>query len=66
MAGDAKLRGGDLKVGDEREQVVVENLGRTQVVQYAGASPETSTRSTRTRASRPGRRATPRSSRTAC
>jgi acyl dehydratase len=28
----------DLSVGDEREAVVVEKLGRTQIVQYAGAS----------------------------
>ena len=28
----------DIAVGDQREAVVVENLGRTQIVQYAGAS----------------------------
>lgn len=28
----------ELAVGDQREAVVVENLGRTQIVQYAGAS----------------------------
>jgi acyl dehydratase len=33
-----KLSCDDLSVGDEREAVVVENLGRTQIVQYAGAS----------------------------
>lgn len=33
-----KLRAGDLKAGDARESVVVENLSRTQIVQYAGAS----------------------------
>jgi len=33
-----KLSCGDLSVGDEREAVVVENLSRTQIVQYAGAS----------------------------
>ena len=33
-----KLCCADLTVGSEREQVVVENLTRTQIVQYAGAS----------------------------
>ena len=33
-----KLSCDDLSVGDEREAVVVEKLGRTQIVQYAGAS----------------------------
>ena len=33
-----KLSCEDLSVGDEREAVVVENLTRTQIVQYAGAS----------------------------
>jgi acyl dehydratase len=33
-----KLRCDDLSVGDQREAVVVENLSRTQIVQYAGAS----------------------------
>ena len=33
-----KLSCEDLSVGDEREAVVVENLSRTQIVQYAGAS----------------------------
>jgi acyl dehydratase len=32
------LRRGDVKVGSVHEQVVVENLTRTQIVQYAGAS----------------------------
>lgn len=32
------LRASQLKVGDTREEVVVENLSRTQLVQYAGAS----------------------------
>ena len=36
--GHPKLTGEALTVGDEREQVVVENLSRTQIVQYAGAS----------------------------
>jgi acyl dehydratase len=36
--GHPKLTGEALAVGDEREQVVVENLSRTQIVQYAGAS----------------------------
>ena len=34
MAGNAKLKARDLKVGDKREAVVVENLSRTQIVQY--------------------------------
>jgi len=33
-----RMRCSQLQVGDEREQVVVENLSRTQIVQYAGAS----------------------------
>jgi acyl dehydratase len=32
------LRASELKVGDEREMVLVDNLTRTQIVQYAGAS----------------------------
>ena len=32
------LCAGDLKPGDVHEQVVVDNLTRTQIVQYAGAS----------------------------
>jgi len=32
------LQAGKLKVGDTHEEVVVENLTRTQIVQYAGAS----------------------------
>ena len=32
------LRTSDLKVGDTRTAVVVDNLSRTQIVQYAGAS----------------------------
>ena len=32
------LRASELTVGDHREEVVVENLTRTQIVQYAGAS----------------------------
>jgi acyl dehydratase len=38
MAGNPKLSCEDLTVGDAREQVVVEDLTRTQIVQYAGAS----------------------------
>ena len=38
MAGNAKLKARDLKVGDKREAVVVENLSRTQIVQYAAGS----------------------------
>ena len=37
-AGNAKLRASQLKVGDTREAVLVENLSRTQIVMYAGAS----------------------------
>ena len=32
------LRASQLKVGDTREEVVIENLSRTQLVMYAGAS----------------------------
>lgn len=32
------LRATQLKVGDTREEVVIENLSRTQLVMYAGAS----------------------------
>lgn len=32
------LRASELKVGDEREAVLVDDLTRTQIVQYAGAS----------------------------
>ena len=32
------LRASQLSVGDEREAVLVDNLTRTQIVQYAGAS----------------------------
>ncbi len=38
MAGNPKLACDKLAVGDSQEQVVVENLTRTQIVQYAGAS----------------------------
>lgn len=38
MSGNPKLRAGELQVGATREQVVVEKLSRTQIVQYAGAS----------------------------
>ncbi len=38
MAGNPKLDCGSLSVGDVREAVLVENLTRTQIVQYAGAS----------------------------
>jgi acyl dehydratase len=33
-----KLSASELRVGDVREQVLVENLSRTQIVMYAGAS----------------------------
>ena len=36
--GVPKLRASQLKVGDVREAVLVENLTRTQIVMYAGAS----------------------------
>ncbi len=32
------LKAAELKVGDTHEEMVVENLSRTQIVQYAGAS----------------------------
>lgn len=32
------LKASDLSVGDIHEEVVVENLSRTQIIQYAGAS----------------------------
>jgi acyl dehydratase len=38
MAGNPKLRASELEEGSTHEQVVVENLTRTQIVQYAGAS----------------------------
>jgi len=38
VTGNPKQSCESLTVGDEREQVVVEKLGRTQIVQYAGAS----------------------------
>jgi len=38
MNGHPKLRAADLAVGQSREAVVVENLSRTQIVMYAGAS----------------------------
>ena len=38
MDGNPKLDCASLNVGDVREMVLVENLTRTQIVQYAGAS----------------------------
>lgn len=38
MAGNPKLSCATLAVGSAHEQVLVENLTRTQIVQYAGAS----------------------------
>lgn len=38
MSGNPKIAADALVVGQEREQVLVENLSRTQIVQYAGAS----------------------------
>ena len=38
QAGNPKLRAGDLAPGATREQLLVENLSRTQIVMYAGAS----------------------------
>jgi acyl dehydratase len=37
-AANAKYKASELKVGDTRELVLVENLSRTQIVMYAGAS----------------------------
>ena len=37
-SGIPKLRASELKVGDGREAVLFENLTRTQIVMYAGAS----------------------------
>ncbi len=36
--GNPRLGAADLRVGSSREQVVVTNLSRTQIVMYAGAS----------------------------
>jgi acyl dehydratase len=38
MASNPKIRFEDLSVGSKHEAVLVENLSRTQIVQYAGAS----------------------------
>src|SRR5262245_17910993 len=38
MTGNPKIDCASLSVGATREQVLVENLSRTQIVQYAGAS----------------------------
>ena len=38
VAGNPKQSCASLSVGDVREQIVVEDLTRTQIVQYAGAS----------------------------
>jgi acyl dehydratase len=38
VAGNPKLDCASLSVGDVREAVLVENLTRTQIVQYAGAA----------------------------
>ena len=38
MTGNPRLKASQLKVGDTREAVLVENLTRTQIVMYAGAS----------------------------
>ena len=38
MAGNPKIACSALSVGDTQERVLVENLSRTQIVQYAGAS----------------------------
>lgn len=34
----SKLTAADIKVGDTREEVIVDDLSRTQIVMYAGAS----------------------------
>ena len=36
--GNARIKASELKVGDTREAIVVQNLSRTQIVQYAGGS----------------------------
>ena len=38
MASNPRVFAGEIRIGDEREAVVVEGLTRTQIVQYAGAS----------------------------
>jgi len=38
VSGHPKIKASELSVGDTREQVLVENLTRTQIVMYAGAS----------------------------
>src|SRR3990172_1065613 len=38
MASNPRAFAGEIAVGQEREALVVENLSRTQIVQYAGAS----------------------------
>lgn len=38
MSGHAKTKASALQVGDTREVLLVENLSRTQIVMYAGAS----------------------------
>jgi acyl dehydratase len=38
MTGNPRLKASELKVGDTRELTLVENLTRTQIVMYAGAS----------------------------
>ena len=37
-SGNPRIRASQLKVGDTREALLVENLTRTQIVMYAGAS----------------------------
>lgn len=38
QASNARVKAGELKVGQSHEAVVVDNLSRTQIVQYAGGS----------------------------
>ena len=38
MASNPRAFAGEIRVGEEREELVVEGLTRTQIVQYAGAS----------------------------
>ena len=59
------LKASELKVGDTHVERVVENLSRTQIVQYA-APPATTTRCTRTRCTPRRSPAIPACSRTAC
>jgi hypothetical protein len=56
----------DVYVGQSRDVVIVDDLTRTQLVMYAGASGDYHPRCITTRCSRPRSAATQASSRTAC